>query len=110
MEPSKVIRLSQVIEAFDGLIATLHAEGLPETALLVAMARLDLQTRLHDISEHEFKELCDAIENGNVVRRSSARAKGDAALLASRGSLVNARARLRSAARGNAASKDNRHA
>jgi hypothetical protein len=110
MEPSKVIRLSHVVETFDRLAATLRAEGLPETALLAEMARLDLQTRLHDISEHEFKGLCEAIENGDLVKRPSAGATGKAALLASRGGLVNARARLRSAARGKAASKDNRHA
>jgi hypothetical protein len=116
MEQSKAIRLSKLVETIDGQIAQLQTEGLPHTALLLEMARLDLQTRLHDISEQELKELCLAIEQEELPSRTRLRSHarvpvGDAGTSLNRSGRHNARQGLR-VANGNSRilSKDNQHA
>jgi hypothetical protein len=116
MEQSKAIRLSKLVETIDGQIAQLQTEGLPHTALLLEMARLDLQTRLHDISEQELKELCLAIEQEELPSRTRLRSRarvpvGAAGTSLNRSGRHNARQGLR-VANGNSRilSKDNQHA
>jgi hypothetical protein len=116
MEQSKAIRLSQLIETIGGQIAQLQTEGLPHTALLLEMARLDLQTRLHDISEQELRELCLAIEQEELPRRTRLHSRvrapvGDAGACLNRSGRHNARRGLRVASgNGRILSKDNQHA
>jgi len=116
MEQSKAIRLNELIATFGEQITQLQTEGLPHTALLLEMARLDLQTRLHDISEHELKELCRAIENEELPRHKGPRAHarapvGDVAPSVGRNRRRNARQGLRAAnGNGRMLSKDNQHA
>lgn len=108
MEQSKVTRLSKLVDVVDACIGQLRADGYAETALLFEMARLDLQTRLHDISAQDLKDLCSVIEKrGSRIGASPARPRGDALTTAGRSS---ARQRLRSSDIVQIASKDNRHA
>jgi hypothetical protein len=80
------------------------------------MARLDLQTRLHDISEQELKELCLAIEQEELPHRSRLRSRarapvGDAGASLNRSGRHNARQGLRVASgKDRVLSKDNQHA
>jgi hypothetical protein len=116
MEQSKAIRLSQLVETIDGHIAQLQTEGLSHTALLLELARLDLQTRLHDISEQELKELCLAIEQEELPSRARTRSHarapvGDVTTALKRSGRHNARHGLRGgSANGRVLSKDNHHA
>lgn len=108
MEQSKVTRLSRLVEVVDECIGQLRADGYAETALLFEMARLDLQTRLHDISTQDLKDLCAVIEKrGSRAAAPPVRQRGDALTTAGRSS---ARLRLRSSNVVQLASKDNRHA
>jgi uncharacterized membrane protein YccC len=72
MEQSKVARLSKLLAMAEECITQLHADGFLHTAFLFEMARLDLQTRLHDISEQELKDLCTVIENRDARRKTRA--------------------------------------
>lgn len=116
MEQSKAIRLSKLVDTIDGQIAQLHVEGLPDTALLLEMARLDLQTRLHDISAQELKDLCQAIEKGDPSVRANMRSHtrapiGGATVSISHNGRRNARQSLRAGSgNGRVLSKDNQHA
>jgi hypothetical protein len=110
MEQSKAIRLSKLVETINGQIAQLQVDGLADTALLLEMARLDLQTRLHDISAQELKDLCQAIENGDM--RSHTRTPiGGVTVSIGRNGRRNSRQSVRIASsNGRVLSKDNQHA
>jgi hypothetical protein len=55
-------RLEQIVTSLSQHIDTLHACGLHETRRLLAIAKLDLQIRIHDISDAELRALCAALE------------------------------------------------
>jgi hypothetical protein len=116
MEQSKAIRLSKLVETIDGQIAQLQVDGLADTALLLEMARLDLQTRLHDISAQELKDLCHAIENGDASGRADMRSHtrtpiGGVTVSIGRSGRRNSRQSVRvGSSNGRVLSKDNQHA
>jgi hypothetical protein len=58
-------RLRPVLAAIDDHIDVLRGLGLDDTAQLLAIARLDLQMRLHGISHEELDALCEALESAN---------------------------------------------
>jgi len=58
-------RLPAVLAAIDDQIDVLRSLGLDGTARLLAIARLDLQMRLHGISHQELDALCEALESTN---------------------------------------------
>jgi hypothetical protein len=58
-------RLRPVLAAIDDQIDVLRGLGLDGTAQLLAIARLDLQMRLHGISHEELDALCEALESAN---------------------------------------------
>ena len=62
MEASTTIRLSDIVAALDAHGHHVRRLGLKQTALLLEMAKLDLQMRIHDITDIELDALCKAIE------------------------------------------------
>jgi hypothetical protein len=63
--------LERIVEALSACIAEVSAEGLRETAELLAIARLDLMVRLHDISEQELAALASYLaRKPQMFRRS----------------------------------------
>lgn len=62
MQPSRTERLNGIVAALSEYISEVRGYDMPETAVLLDMAKLDLQTRIHAISDREFRALCEAIE------------------------------------------------
>jgi hypothetical protein len=54
-------RLHDLVSALDAHIGTVRAEGFDHTAALLAMAKLDLQMKIHGISDAELRALSDAV-------------------------------------------------
>ena len=55
-------RLDAIVTALDAHIELLRGYGLDETAALLAIAKLDLQIKIHGISDQELRALCEYIE------------------------------------------------
>ncbi len=55
--------LEQIVTSLSEHIRTLEESGLKQSAAILGIARLDLQTRLHGISDDELKAFCAALEN-----------------------------------------------
>lgn len=62
MEASTTTRLSDIVAALEAYVRHVRELGLKQTALLLEMAKLDLQMRIHDITDIELDALCKAIE------------------------------------------------
>jgi hypothetical protein len=62
MEASMTTQLSDIVIGLDAYIRYLRKLGLKQSALLMEMTKLDLQMRIHDITDVELDELCKAIE------------------------------------------------
>jgi hypothetical protein len=62
MQPSRTERLNGIVAALSEYISEVRGYDMPQTAVLLDMAKLDLQTRIHAISDREFRALCEAIE------------------------------------------------
>lgn len=62
MRPSRTERLNRIVAALSEYIGVVRGYDMQETAVLLDMAKLDLQTRIHAISDREFRALCDALE------------------------------------------------
>jgi hypothetical protein len=72
MEASTTTRLSDIVAALDAHVRHVRRLGLKQTALLLEMAKLDLQMRIHDITDVELDELCKAVErHGDAVPDAS---------------------------------------
>jgi hypothetical protein len=56
-------RLRAILAAIDDHINVLRSLGHDGTAQLLAIAKLDLQMRLHGISHEELDALCEALES-----------------------------------------------
>jgi hypothetical protein len=63
--------LDAIVVALKQHIAVAQTCGLDDTARLLAMAKLDLQMRIHDIAEEELRTFCSAIEDGNARKRGA---------------------------------------
>jgi hypothetical protein len=64
-------RLEAIVASLSRHIDTLHACGLHETKQLLAIVKLDLQMRIHDISDAELRALCATLET-RCGRKASA--------------------------------------
>jgi hypothetical protein len=58
---SKDTPLQVISSSLDSHIATLRSLGYADAAALLAIARLELQTKIHGISEDELRAVCEAI-------------------------------------------------
>ena len=63
MEASTAEKLEMLISQLDAQIRVAEDLDIPGTRLLLAMARLDLQATRHRIGHHEFRTLCETVEN-----------------------------------------------
>lgn len=71
MEASTTTRLSDIVAALDAHIRDIRKLGLKQPALLLEMAKLDLQMRIHDISDVELNALCKAMERQEDAPQSA---------------------------------------
>src|SRR5207237_461968 len=62
MPMDRTERLSGIVEALNEYIDVVQAYDLEDTAVLLRMVKLDLQTHIHDISDEELRALCEAVE------------------------------------------------
>lgn len=62
MPMDRTERLNGIVEALTEYIDVVQAYDLEETAALLRMVKLDLQTHIHGISDEELKALCEAVE------------------------------------------------
>ena len=62
MPMDRTERLNGIVEALTEYIDVVQAYDLEDTAALLRMVKLDLQTHIHDISGEELKALCEAVE------------------------------------------------
>jgi hypothetical protein len=62
MQPSRTERLNGIVAALSEYINVVRGYDMQATAVLLDMAKIDLQTRIHAISDREFRALCDALE------------------------------------------------
>jgi hypothetical protein len=58
----KHTRLQAIVEATDRHIIELRSFGLHDSAKIFAVAKLDLQTRLHGISDEELEAFCQLLK------------------------------------------------
>jgi len=65
-------RLNGIVAALNDYIEVVRAYDLDETAGLLRMAKLDLQMRIHDISDEELQALCEALERGQAAAAAAA--------------------------------------
>ena len=55
-------QLQAIISAAESHISVLRTLGFEDTAGIFAIAKLDLQTKLHGISADELRAFCEALE------------------------------------------------
>jgi hypothetical protein len=67
MPMDRTERLNGIVAALNDYIEVVRAYDLDETAGLLRMAKLDLQMRIHDISDVELQALCEALERGQEL-------------------------------------------
>ena len=72
MEASMATRLSDIVTALDVHVRYVRRMGLKHSALLLEMAKLDLQMRIHKITDAELDELCKVIERQDDAAPSTA--------------------------------------
>jgi hypothetical protein len=60
-------RLRAILAATQGHIESLRSMGLNETAKVAAVLRLELQTKLHGISDQELVAFSDALRAANGI-------------------------------------------
>jgi hypothetical protein len=66
MMQDRAARLQAIIDATDQHIAELLSFGLNDSAKIFAVAKLELQTKLHDISDEELHAFCQLLRtHGN---------------------------------------------
>ena len=90
MPMDRTERLNGIVAALNDYIEVVRAYDLDETAGLLRMAKLDLQMRIHDISDEELQALCEALERGQAASGAAAAGRGgnDIGLAHSHASLV----------------------
>jgi hypothetical protein len=69
MPPDRTEQLSSIVAALTGYIDVVRSFHLRETAVLLDMAKLDLQMKIHAISDRELHALCEALEHHNLRKR-----------------------------------------
>lgn len=63
-------RLQAILATIENHIEVLRKFGLDGTAHMLAIAKLDLQMRLHGISDEELNALCEALDAANHRSRN----------------------------------------
>ena len=63
MRADRAERLQAILAAIDNHIQALRDLGLEDTAGILAIAKLDIQMKLHDISDEELKAFCEALDS-----------------------------------------------
>ncbi len=58
-------RLQAILAAIDNHMEVLRGFGLGSTAQMLAIAKLDLQMRLHGISDEELSALCEVLDSSD---------------------------------------------
>src|SRR6516162_6362386 len=66
MLPSRE-QLDGIVSALGKYISLVRAYHMEETAVLLNMARLDLQMKIHSISDSELQALCDVLESEYIL-------------------------------------------
>ena len=74
MQPNTDEPLEQAIATLNQLMALVHNAGFPDTAHLLAMAKMQMQLDLNGVTDREFRALCDAAE-GRAFAKPIARAR-----------------------------------
>lgn len=76
---SSLIELESIIKSLDEHIAVTRSQNLSLTTQLLAMAKLNLQMTLHEITDQELRELCGAVdaEYASMTIRSVQPATGE---------------------------------
>ncbi len=70
MTKDEAARLQAIVDATDQHIAELRSSGLQETAKIFAVAKLDLQTKLHGISDEELDVFCEMLKASRGLGRA----------------------------------------
>ena len=60
-------QLGGIVSALGKYISLVRAYHMEETAVLLNMARLDLQMKIHSISDSELQALCDVLESEYIL-------------------------------------------
>jgi hypothetical protein len=76
MPTDRTERLNVIVAALNDYIDVVRACDLDETAGLLRMAKLDLQMRIHHISDEELQALCEALERGQGLAGPAAAGRG----------------------------------
>jgi hypothetical protein len=64
-------QLHAIVSAVENHMRVLRTFGLADTARMFAIAKLDLQARLHGISDDELSAFCEALESAVGVAREA---------------------------------------
>ena len=72
MQTSKAKPLDGAVEALDGLIRLMHDRGLAETAQFLMIAKTQWLIESNDISDAEFRALCDWLDGKQPPDRRNA--------------------------------------
>jgi UV DNA damage repair endonuclease len=71
MTADRAERLQAILAAIDNHIQALRDLGLDDTARILAIAKLDIQMKLHDISDEELKAFCEAVGSASHQLREA---------------------------------------
>ena len=69
MTPHMLEKLDDICQTLGNYIAAAREYELEEIAMFLAMARLSIQMKMHEISGGELKALCEAIESSKHLTR-----------------------------------------
>jgi hypothetical protein len=94
MEAGTIERIRKITSAIDHHIGVLRGHGLDHAALMLDMARIDLESRVNAISEDEFTEFCRALERRDAGTTPAARRRKCAAPRSARDGLLDRRHQL----------------
>ena len=72
MQTSKAEPLDEAAETFDRLIRLMQQRGLTESAQFVAIAKTQFLIESNDISDDEFRALCDWLDGKQPPERRNA--------------------------------------
>jgi len=95
MEAGTIEQIREITSAIDHHIAVLRDHGLQHAALMLGMARLDLETQVNSISDDEFTEFCRALEKREAGGENpAARRRAGSASRSARDGLLHRRHQL----------------
>lgn len=69
MTPHMLEKLDDICQTLGEYIVAMREHELEEIAMFLAMARLSIQMKMHEISNGELKALCEAIETSKHTTR-----------------------------------------